>query len=173
MDIISHGLWGSIAFGRRNRRSFWLSFFFGVAPDLFSFGIFTATIWLGLASGPDWGRGLPDPSSIPSYVHALYDWTHSLFIFFLAFGLVWAIRHRPMWEMCGWGFHIVLDIFTHSTRFFPTPFLWPVSSVTHNGMPWSSPSIFIPNVTLLALCYVWYFIVRVRRNHNVKKENIL
>lgn len=33
MDIVSHGLWGAIAFGRRTRSSFWLSFVFGIAPD--------------------------------------------------------------------------------------------------------------------------------------------
>jgi hypothetical protein len=163
MDIISHGLWGSIAFGRRNRRSFWMSFFFGVVPDLFSFGIFTATIWLGFASGPDWGKGLPDPNTIPEYVHSLYDWTHSLLIFLFAFAVVWVVRKRPLWEMCGWGFHIIFDIFTHSSRFFPTPFLWPLSDVTFEGIPWGDARIFIPNIVLLAVLYVWYFIYRRRQ----------
>ena len=39
MDIVSHGLWGAIAFGRKSRSSFWLAFLIGLAPDLFSFGI--------------------------------------------------------------------------------------------------------------------------------------
>ena len=43
MDILSHGLWGAIAFGRRNRPSFWLAFVIGLAPDLLSFGI----LWMG------------------------------------------------------------------------------------------------------------------------------
>ena len=54
MDIISHGLWGGIAFGRKRRSLFWWSFGFGVMPDLFSFGIFTGMVQLGMASGPDW-----------------------------------------------------------------------------------------------------------------------
>ncbi|MFZ1626633.1 MAG: hypothetical protein WAT81_02400 [Candidatus Moraniibacteriota bacterium] len=40
MDIFSHGLYGGIAFGRRSRPRYWLAFFFGIAPDLFSFGLF-------------------------------------------------------------------------------------------------------------------------------------
>ena len=32
MDIVSHGLWGALAFGRKNRRSFWLAFGIGLAP---------------------------------------------------------------------------------------------------------------------------------------------
>ena len=37
MDIVSHGLWGSIAFGRKSRSSFWMAFVIGMAPDIFSF----------------------------------------------------------------------------------------------------------------------------------------
>lgn len=162
MDIISHGLWGSLGFGRRSRKSFWVAFFFGIAPDLFSFGIFTATVWLGLVSGPDWAAGLPDPSLIPQYVHGMYNVTHSLIVFAAAFGLVWLIRKKPLYELSAWGLHILVDIPTHSDRFFPTPFLWPLSDVSVNGTPWSHPWIFIPNVTLLILLYLWFFVVKKR-----------
>ncbi len=39
MDIVSHGLWGALAFGRSSRPSFWLAFVIGFAPDLLSFGV--------------------------------------------------------------------------------------------------------------------------------------
>lgn len=125
MDIISHGLWGGIILGRKNRRDFWWSFAFGTAPDLFSFGIFTGLTTLGLASSPDWSAGHPAQSSIPSYVHSLYNVTHSLVIFIIAFFGVWLIRSKPFLPMLAWGIHILMDIPTHSTEFFPTPFLWP------------------------------------------------
>jgi hypothetical protein len=48
MDIVSHGLWGSIAFGRKSRSSFWLAFMIGMAPDIFSFGILWAASMLGM-----------------------------------------------------------------------------------------------------------------------------
>lgn len=163
MDIISHGLWGSIAFGRKNRKSFWAAFCFGVAPDFFSFGLFTISVWLGMASGPDWQSGAPSPDAIPQYVHSLYNITHSLVVFGIAFGLVWLIRRRPLWEMAAWGLHILVDIPTHSDRFFPTPFLWPVSSFHIDGHPWASPEIFFPNVVLLLILYVWYFLIRKRK----------
>ena len=168
MDIISHGLWGGITVGRRRRRDFWLAFFFGVAPDLFSFGIFTLSIWLGLASGPDWSKGLPDPSTIPQYVHVLYNWTHSLLIFIFVYALVWLFLRRPLYLMLPWGLHIVMDIFTHSSRFFPTPFLWPVSEKTVEGTPWSEPRVFIPNLILLALLYMWFYILH-RKRKNLQK----
>lgn len=162
MDIISHGIWGSLGFGRRNRKSFWLAFFFGIAPDLFSFGIFTASTWVGLASGPDWSGGPPDPNLIPQYVHSLYDVTHSLVVFLVVFGIVWLLRGKPLYELAAWGLHILLDIPTHSSRFFPTPFLWPISDFHINGIPWSDPVIFIPNVILLFGLSLYLFL---RRRH--------
>ncbi|MEK7531848.1 MAG: hypothetical protein AAB545_02915 [Patescibacteria group bacterium] len=163
MDILSHGLYGSIAFGRRNRKSFWLAFFFGIAPDLFSFGIFFAERILGFASGPDWKNGPPDPNTIPSYVDSLYNITHSLIIFAIVFGFVWLLRKKPLWEFLAWPLHILVDIPTHSSQFFPTPFLWPVSDFYIEGRSWGTPEIFIPNVIFLVAIYFWYFIIRKKR----------
>jgi len=159
MDILSHGLWGSLLFGRGTRKSFWLAFFFGVAPDLFSFGIFMAATFLGLASHPDWSSGQhPAPDQIPLYVNNLYNFTHSLIVFVAVFGLVWLARKKPLYELLAWGLHILADIATHTYIFFPTPFLWPFSDFRVSGIPWSHPIIFIPNVTLLIILYYWFFI---------------
>lgn len=158
MDTLSHGLWGSLAFGRRNRWSFGWAFFFGIAPDIFSFGIFFVSIWLGFVSGIDWSAGPPDQSLIPQYVHNIYNITHSLIIFAVVFASVWLARQRPFLEMTAWGLHILMDIPTHSDNFFPTPFLWPLSSFHINGIPWSHPIIFVPNVVLLGMLYLWFFL---------------
>lgn len=164
MDIVSHGLWGGIALGRAGRRSFWTAFLLGMGPDLFSFGVMFAN---GLFThGLDYLNGMghpPDPALIPAYVHSLYKATHSLVVFALVFLAVWALRGKPLWELGAWGLHIALDIFTHSTDFFPTPFLWPVSDVRVNGVPWSDPVIFFPNVLLLVVLYAWFFIKKRRR----------
>jgi hypothetical protein len=163
MDILSHGLWGGAAFGRKNKKDFWWAFFFGIAPDLFSFGIFTAMTVLGFASGPDWSGGPPSESAIPTYVHDLYHFTHSFVIFALAFAAVWVFRRKAFLPMLAWPLHIIVDIPTHSTNFFPTPFLWPFfDNLRVDGIPWSHPMIFIPNVVLLAAVYLWFFVVRPR-----------
>jgi len=164
MDIISHGLWGGIAFGRSSRKSFWAAFLFGVAPDLFSFGV----VFLGglLTHGLEFFRGMghpPDVSQIPAYVYHLYDVTHSLVVFCLVFGVVWLLRGKPLLELGAWGLHLVMDIFTHSSAFFPTPFLWPLSTAHFDGLPWVDPLIFVPNVLLLALLYAGFFWKRRRR----------
>ena len=159
MDIVSHGLWGSLLFGQKTRKCFWLAFFFGIAPDLFSFGIFMVAVFLGLVSHPDWSTGQhPASDQIPSYVNIFYNFTHSLTIFAVVFCFVWLIRQKPVYEMLAWGVHILVDIPTHSYIFFPTPFLWPLSDFRVNGIPWGHPIIFIPNVVLLVTLYYWFFV---------------
>lgn len=174
MDIISHGLWGAVAFGRRNRLSFWIAFFFGIAPDLLSFGFYTAGTWVGVFDHPDWSSGQhPDPSAIPIFVHSLYNVTHSLVVFAAVFGLVWLIRKKPFWLMSAWGLHILFDIPTHSDGFFPTPFLWPLSDFRVDGIPWSHPIIFFPNVALLIGLYLWFFVIRKRRLKHSLNEKLV
>lgn len=158
MDIISHGLWGGIAFGRRNKRQFWWSFFFGIMPDLLSFGILTASVWLGIGIAPDWSGGPPAMSSIPSYVSSLYNVTHSLVVFVVVFLIAWLILKRPPLVMLAWPLHIIVDIFTHTSAFFPTPFLWPIFNVKVSLISWADPRIFIPNVLLLLIVYAIYYV---------------
>lgn len=161
MDIVSHGLWGGIALGRASRRSFWTAFAIGSAPDLFSFGlVFANSLWV---HGLDFFKGLghpPDPALIPAYVHSLYNATHSLVVFAAVFALVWVLRGKPLMELGAWGLHIAVDIFTHSEEFFPTPFLWPLSDLRVDGVPWSDPRIFFGNVLLLAALYAWFLLKR-------------
>lgn len=161
MDILSHGLWGGITVGRSSRVSFWTAFCFGVAPDLFAFGpLFANRMFIhGLDFLNNLGKP-PDASSIPAYVHSVYNVTHSLVVFAAAFAAVWLIRRKPLLEMGAWALHICMDIPTHGTAFFPTPFLWPVSDFHVDGVPWSRPFIFFPNVALLAVLYAWFLYKR-------------
>jgi hypothetical protein len=156
MDIASHGLWGAVAFGRKNKKAFWTAFFFGVAPDLFSFGIFF--FHRILTSDFSIGTRRPSIESIPDYVYTSYNITHSLVTFAIVFLIVWFIRKKPLYLMLGWPLHIVMDIFTHSTEFFPTPFAWPLLDYRFNGISWGHPLIFFPNVILLVIVYIWFYV---------------
>ena len=156
MDILSHGLWGAIAFGRNNRHSFWLAFVIGLAPDLLSFGILYGAVALGMADKPDFSHGTPPESTIPLYVHHLYNVTHSLIVFLLVFFLVWRLRVRPLWELGAWGLHVLVDVPTHSHAFFPTPIFWPLLNWKFDGWQWMTPGILVPNFLLLALFYLGF-----------------
>lgn len=159
MDILSHGLWGGAAFGRKNRKTFWLAFAIGLAPDVFSFGIFFVARLLGFYGRVHWG-GRPDADQVPAFVGHLYDVTHSLVVFAAAFLLLWFVFRRPIWVVGAWGLHVVVDIFSHSFDFFPTPFLWPLSNFKVNAISWGDPRIFLPNVLLLAIFYIWFFLAK-------------
>lgn len=163
MDVFSHGLWGGITVGRKNRKSFLTAVAIGMAPDVIAFGPFLVTRLLdqGWAFFSQVGHR-PNLATIPEYVHSIYDVTHSFIVFATAFLIVWAIRRKPMMEMLAWGLHICMDIPTHSLAFFPTPFLWPLSDFHVDGVPWSRPYIFYPDWGLLIILYGW-FIYRKRR----------
>jgi len=156
MDIVSHGLWGALAFGRSSRPSFRLAFVIGLAPDLLSFGILWTAATLGLSPKPDFSHGTPPESTIPDYVHALYNVTHSLLVFLAIFLVVWLLRKQPLWELGAWGLHVLVDIPTHSYAFFPTPVFWPLSNWKFDGWQWMTPEILIPNWVLLSLLYAWF-----------------
>ncbi len=160
MDIISHGLYGGIAFGRKSKISYAKAFFFGVMPDLFSFGIFVGINVLTFTSGPSYENGPPDPSAIPTYVHAFYNITHSFVMAALVIGGVWFLLKKPMVELFAWPLHILVDIPTHSTAFFATPFLWPLSDFKVDGVSWAHPYIFYSNLAFLAILYVVWFVRR-------------
>lgn len=160
MDIISHGLYGGIAFGRKAKYSYWKAFFFGVMPDLSSFGLLFILSALTIVSGPEFGSGPPDASKIPSFVYTLYDISHSLVVAGFVMSTVWLIRGKWMVELFAWPLHILVDIPTHSNAFFPTPFLWPLSDYEFNGVSWGHPYIFFPNVVFIILLYVWFYFSR-------------
>ena len=81
MDIVSHGLWARWLSGGRVARAFWLALRNRPAPDLFSFGI----LWgrrAGLSPQPVSAMDTVE-STIPPYVHHLYNVTHSFVALFL------------------------------------------------------------------------------------------
>ena len=164
MDTLAHGLWGGALFYPSGRGKFGTAFFIGMAPDIFSFGLFHLTHpeWLklrlaGEISGP------PPLSILPSYLFYAYNLTHSLVVWVLLFALLWILMRRPPWVWLAWGLHILCDIPTHSTRFFPTPFLWPFQTPFVNGRPWSRPPFMLINYALIALTYLLLSMYRSRR----------
>lgn len=164
MDFISHGLWGTILFGRSDPKAFLWSLVVGIAPDVLSFGPYIVGTWFGIFPHPDWSEGRhPSPSEIPLFTHIAYNITHSLIVFVVVFSLLYHFRKKIFWPIGAWGFHILLDIPFHDAGFFPTPFLWPISSYTFDGVSWGHPYVFYPNIILLALCIFFFFLFPIGR----------
>ena len=155
MDTLSHALWGKGLFGYRKYR--WYSFLFGALPDLFSFGIyFIHSVFF--SSSPLMGR--PTRSEIPEWVYSLYDISHSLVIASIFIFIAYKINKEFAFPMLAWPAHIILDFFTHSIEFFPTPILWPISDFKFDGIPWSNPIVFFANV----ICIFFLFIYRRKKS---------
>ena len=57
--------------------------------------------------------------------------------------------------MLAWPFHIVLDFPFHSQEYFPTKIIWPMSDFSFDGIPWSNPEVWFPNLAGLILLYIY------------------
>ena len=153
MDILAHFLWTYVIYFRYKTHRL-LAAFFGIFPDLGSFGFF---FLLSLFSGTlEFGK--PELSSIPNYVFFSYNLTHSLIAAFFVILVIYLLTKRIPWILGGWILHILIDIPTHTDSFFPTPFLWPLSNFTFNGISWADKEFLIINYSLLILVYAYLFI---------------
>ena len=166
MDFVSHALWGGIAFGRRTRKLFLTAAVISLLPDLLTEGLFAVLHALNMSGMPSWDLGHPDIAAYPPWAQTLYNGTHSLVPFGLAFLLVWAWGRAPEWVMGAWGLHILIDIPTHSLELFPTPFLWPLSDFKVDGVAWHNPIVLCADVLLLLAAYaLWLGWAKKRQRH--------
>jgi len=169
MDIFAHSLWTGVIF-KKNKKIWW-PLFFGVAPDIFSNGIYVAFSIIKGISFVDSSREHLNPVR-PDIIPILYSITHSLVFFAIAFLIVWLILKRPWWPLAVWGIHILIDIPGHSAKFFATPFLYPLSSFSVNSsMNWGNISILLINYSILAIIYLGFFVFKNKRKHFVTYFN--
>ncbi len=192
MDFFAHILWAVAIFtiiGRKTGIKFNLkrAAFWGVFPDLFAFGLPVVWIIISFLLGTFDISILPAPEdmeptirdSVPVFRAAsiLYNTGHSLIIFAGAIlMIILASRLADKThifsskkltaavpkEMSAWLFHILLDIPSHSYKFFATPFLWPVSDFKIDGISWRTPWFFAFNYAAIGLVYIYIW----RKNTN-------
>jgi len=161
MDIFSHSLWTGLIF--KKRKNIWWPVFFSIAPDIFSNGVYVVVSVIQGVSIIDSTRIHFNPAT-PDIIKILYSITHSLPIFAAAFLIAWFFLKKPWLPLAAWGIHIAIDIPFHSTDFFATPFLFPVSSFRINSVSWGENNyILIANFCLLAIIYLGFFIFKNKR----------
>ncbi len=183
MDILSHGLWAGATYKTINKKArkklnVGLASFWGVFPDILAFTIgFIWLLWNLAFSGLSFAD-LPNPNSVEPITQdtlfifqltsVLYKISHSAIIFFIIFFIAFLIFRRPIWELGGWFIHIIFDIPTHSYKFYPTPFLWPISGWKFNGFSWGAPWFLILNYSALIIVYL---LLHNRKRLNQHNEN--
>jgi membrane-bound metal-dependent hydrolase YbcI (DUF457 family) len=163
MDFISHALWGGISFGRKTRKIYLLAAGISILPDFLTEGLFGGLYLLGIGGMPGWEHGHPNISDYPVFAQNMYNFTHSLVIFVMVFALIWFLLGKRAWVLAAWGLHILIDIPTHSLALFPTPFLWPLSSLRVNGIGWDNPGILVIDIILLSAGYTLWLYPKFRR----------
>lgn len=196
MDTLAHALWALAAAKLANLRlksnktfkknlkrgndrlNVWLSAFFGIAPDIFSFGIWFAFMIFNAVLGNGFSREFHESWNgstsavvlLREIVSGMYNLTHSMIVFLIVFGLVYLWKKRFVLEMLGWPLHIMIDIPTHTQEFYPTPFLFPLSNWTFDGISWGQSWFMITNYSLLAITYIALAYFSWKQKKNVQKK---
>jgi hypothetical protein len=164
MDILAHGLWAGIGMAwlaRRRpitRRDGVAAVALAVAPDLVQL---LPLLWAAATgSGPqvllDYVRARPGgepamPPGVALWAHHLHCVMHSALVAGAVTAIVWRWRGAMWWPLLGWWSHIVIDVFTHSADFYPSPVLYPITQRGFDGVAWNTPWFAAVNYTALAL----------------------
>ena len=155
MDYLSHGFWSYIFF-HRIKKPFY-AVFFGLMPDNLSWVIF---FFYNLIAGTTFS-GPPHLNEIPDWVFTLYGISHSLIVFVVVASIIYIVFRKIPLYIYAWPIAIVIDIFTHTRDFLPTPFLWPLSEWKFPGINWGDSLFMIINYSLIFL-FLGYIIIKKR-----------
>lgn len=169
MDTFSHAGWGYATLHARPGLAWWGSLA-GAMPDLLFFipsrieNVFEKG-WAGLRVGSEPGiwraDGPPLPPELVEAYYRYYIYSHSLVLLTVATAILWLTRlRRWTWLALPYALHILMDIPTHE-RYQTQPF-FPVSSWHVQGLTWSDPRIFWPNVIVLVVTLA---VLERRRRH--------
>jgi hypothetical protein len=165
MDILAHGLWVGIAAAEWHRRR----------PLRRS----TAALAVGMAVLPDLAQLLPlvvqalsmdegwhvllaysqaTPGSEPALsprvaglTHHLHCVMHSALVAGVVTGGLWLWLGRFWLPLCGWWSHVLIDVFTHSADFYPSPVFYPLTYWGFDGLAWNTPWFMFVNYLAMAV----------------------
>lgn len=152
MDTFSHALWGKGLFGYRGYGK--SAIFFGAMPDLSSFGLLFI---VNLITRSNQEFGPPKIKDIPDWVFLNYDVTHSFVIAFGCLFFTYFINKSFAFAMLAWPFHILLDFPFHSKAYFPTKLFYPLTSFSFDGIPWSNPEVWLPNISGIIILFIYRY----------------
>ena len=178
MDILSHTLWvvAGVEVARRRRiivgrRDIVASAILAALPDVIHLVPVFAWVLLGngsLASLYQYAIALPgDEPSMPAIVvltaHHLHCIMHSGIVAGAITALVWLMHQRLWIPLLAWWSHILIDVFTHSDDYYPSPIFYPITYWGFDGFAWNRPAFVAMNYTLLVALYAWLLFTRVRQ----------
>ncbi|MEI6378322.1 MAG: hypothetical protein WCO55_01555 [Candidatus Falkowbacteria bacterium] len=151
MDIVSHILLNNLIYNEVPLASRWWAIGFGIGPDLVGFFYMFRAKHLQRAL---FFNKVPH-KYIPGPVFFVYKATHSLVLWMAVFSALYLLDLKwaaLLWS--GWAVHIVVDIFTHGAKSFPTKIFWPLSDWYFPGFAWSQKKFLYISYALFAIIYL-------------------
>lgn len=172
MDVLAHALWAGAAVAlvhRRwplSRRTAALTVTLAVAPDVPP--LLPVLGWSVLGDGTasavkSYAYATPGqeptvPALIDFLSHNLHCVTHSVIVLGVITMLAWAWRRQLWVPLLGWWSHVLIDMFTHSADYYPSPVLWPITRQGFDGIAWNTPWFWGLNYVALMATYLWLWL---------------
>lgn len=104
------------------------------------------------------------PPLVEAFMHHLHCTMHSAIVAGSVTLLIWMSMGRFWWPLIGWWSHVVIDVFTHSSDFYPSPVLYPFTQEGFDGLAWNTPWFGWLNYGVIALLWLW--LSRSRNSHH-------
>ncbi len=174
MDILAHTLWAgaAIALARRGRpianRTVAATLVLAALPDMvqllpiIGWWFFGDGSWAVLrafaAALPGQEPALPPLVNLLS--HHLHCIMHSAIVAAAVTLSLWLVWRSPWIALLGWWSHIVIDVFTHSATFYPSPVLYPITQRGFDGIAWNTPWFMVLNYVALGASGLWLAFAR-------------
>ena len=173
MDIVAHALWagvGMVALSRRHRaerHSVGWTMALATLPDVVH--TLPVAAWaLGRGAPADWlayATALPGgepafPAAVALWSHHLHCSFHSALVAAVVTALLWVALRRIWLPLLGWWSHILIDVFTHSADFYPSPVFYPVTYWGFDGVAWNTPWFTTLNYAALLGLGWWLWVTR-------------
>ena len=174
MDIFAHALWAGAGIAAARRRGFIstrtvaATVTLAALPDVVQ--LLPIVGWWILGDGSvaalrAYATALPGqepalPVLVAQLSHHLHCIMHSAILAGAVTFLLWLAR-RSIWiPLLGWWSHIVIDVFTHSADFYPSPVLYPITERGFDGIAWNTPWFMVLNYIALGASMVWLLLTR-------------
>ena len=169
MDILAHALW--VSAGAALARCRWVvptrtlisTMVLAALPDVFhllpiaGWWVFgdgsVQALWAYVVAIP--GQEPALPPMVERWSHHLHCVAHSAIVAGVITLLLWAVR-RSLWiPLLGWWSHIIIDVFTHSADYYPSPVLYPITERGFDGLAWNTPWFMLLNYSALVAVGFW------------------